>query len=81
MAIDITDYTSRLNSARNEYSRKADELNRNYKRNVKSLEDTHRYRTDSQRKAYDNQLSDIEENVGELNDDMRAETKKNLQKD
>ena len=80
MSIDINDYTARLNSARQEYGRKADDLQRSYKKNVDNLKETHDYRTNSQRKAYNNQLSQIEEETGELNQELRENSFKNIKK-
>ena len=80
MSIDINDYTSRLNSARQEYGRKADDLKRSYDNNIENLKETHDYRTNAQRKAYDNQLSSIEEETSELNDELRKKSFESVKK-
>jgi len=84
MSIDINDYTSRLNSARQEYGRRADDLKRSYDNNIENLKETQEYRTSSQRDAYDKQLSGIEKQTSELNDELRKnsfETMKKMRED
>jgi len=52
MAIDVTDYNTRLAAAREDYFQKSQEMKTNFDKNVRDLESTHKFQENAQRDNY-----------------------------
>ncbi len=77
--MDIKDYNSRLNTARNRYNESAQELKDNYNQRVEDLEDLHSARETNQRRNYINQKLDREAEAENRLRDYDKTLKKSLE--